>query len=182
MDLSSLVRRVANLVVVGAVRSDGAVSGCHRGQITGRHGETKDGIRILLPFGFSHRVAGGDTAETVMIAVEPNLRYALPPHDKAYQPDDLAAGEVAIYNADDGSEACRIHFKRGRVIEILAKTVTVKADEVARIEGKTVEIHAAETLKLDCGGNGAVWTPSARTDYVIGAGSATAALHPDEVP
>lgn len=182
MDLSSLARRVGNLLLVGAVRGDGVAGGCHRGQITARAGETKAGIRILLPFGFAHRVAGNETAETVLLAVEPNLRYALPPHDPACQPSDLAAGEVAIYNADDGSEACRIHFRRGRVIAISARTITVQADELARIEGKTVEIHATDTLKLDCGGNGLVWTPSARTDYVTGAGATTAALHPDEVP
>ncbi|EPY01374.1 phage baseplate assembly protein [Magnetospirillum fulvum] len=182
MDLSRLTRRVGNMLIAAAVVRDAIVGGCHRGQLSGRAGEGKGGIRILTPFGLAVRIVPGEDAETVLLAVEPNLRYALPPHDPRYQPDDLQPGESCLYNADDPDGGCRIHLKRGGVIAITCKDAIVKADNIARLEGGQVEIHAKSRLAMDCGGNGVVWTPDTRTDYVTGSTGTAKPIHPPEVP
>lgn len=45
-----------------------------------------------------------------------------------------------------------------------------------------VRIHATTRLHVDCGGNGFVYTPTTRDDYVTGSTGATHNLNPPEVP
>lgn len=153
-----LERRVNNMLVAAVVVGDTVTGGCHRAQVAARASEGKDGIRILTSFGFAMRLEPGATAETVLLAVERDLRYALPPHDPRYQPGDLKPGESAVYNADDIDGGCRIHLKRGRVIEIICKDAVVRAENSARVEADHVQAHARVSHSWDVHGFGESWT------------------------
>lgn len=160
-----LERRVNNMLVAAVVIGDSVGGGCHRAQLAARASEGKDGIRILTPFGFAMRLVPGATAETVLLAVERDLRYAVPPHDPRYQPDDLQPGESAIYNADDPDGGCRIHLKRGRVVEIICQQAVVRADDVIRLEANRIQFHASTSLSWDVGGFGESWTNTGGTAW-----------------
>lgn len=178
--LARLTRRVGNMLIAAVLRGDSVASGAHRSQFSGRAGESKDGIRILTPYGFAVRLLPGDDAagpETVILAVEPDLRYALPPADPRYQPEDLAAGEVALYTDEDRASGCRVHLKRGRVIAITCDQATIAADSLIRLDAPEIRIAASRQLVLDCAGYGSVWTMAAGayqvTSYVTGPVSST---------
>lgn len=159
--LDKLQRRLGNMLIVAVLRSDACGGGQHRAQFSGRSGELKEGLRILTPYGFAVRFlpADGDAGpETVILAVEPDLRYALPPADRRYAPDDLAPGEVALYTDEDKSGGCRLHFKRGRLVNLICDTVTVRADTLVKVEAPEIRLAASHKLVLDCGGYGTSWT------------------------
>ncbi|MBE0530404.1 MAG: phage baseplate assembly protein [Rhodospirillales bacterium] len=161
MDIRSLTRRVQNMMIAAVAVRDVVVAGCHRLQMSGRANEVKGGIRIVTPYGFAMRIlppSGDDGAETVVLAVEPDLRYALPPTDPRYMPDDLEPGEVALYTDEDKTAGgCRIHFKRGRLIKIVCDTADIEAATLARLAADEVQIHARKRLALDCFGYGFAW-------------------------
>ena len=86
-------------------------------------GEIKDGMEHLEPYGFTscpHEGAeglaafmGGDRSHGVVLVVA----------DRRYRVQALQAGEVAIYT-DEGD---KIHFKRGRIIDIETATLNITA-------------------------------------------------------
>jgi phage gp45-like len=190
----NLARRVSNLFVWGVVLRDADGVRDQRHQVAGRAGETFDGVVHLLPYGFVMRVlppgSGGQGAEELVIAIDRDHRVALPAIDRRYRPEDLAAGEVALYSDEDAlAGGCRIHLKRGQEIEITcvdakvtaangvrveagndvtvegANDVRVQGGENVRLEGKNVEIHATERLALDCLGHGEEWLPTHKVSW-----------------
>ncbi|MBF0325980.1 MAG: phage baseplate assembly protein [Alphaproteobacteria bacterium] len=179
MDSRSLWKRVDNLILSGWLVAD-RHSGGHRGQFAVHDGEVKGGIRILTPFGFAMRLVPGgaeDGAETVLLAIESNRRVALPPHDDRYAPDDLEAGEAALYNADDPDGGCRIHLQRGRVIKIICDKAEIEAGSLARISADDVQIHGRDRVAVDCNGYGFEWLAAGSSyqsiSYTIGSVAAT---------
>jgi phage baseplate assembly protein V len=98
-------------------------------------GEVKDGMEHFEPYGFtSHGKAGaevlagffgGNRSHGVVICVA----------DRRFRLQGLESGEVALYT-DEGD---KLHFKRGRVIEIETMTLKVKADTA--VEFDTPEIR-----------------------------------------
>lgn len=188
MDVRLLGRRLANMMIAAVGVRDGIAGGRHRLQLSGRAGESKHDIRILTPYGFAMRIVpptGDSGAETVVIAVESDLRYALPPADARWQPDDLEPGEVAMYTDEDKDGGCRIHLKRGRVVKITCRDADIEAENIARLKGRKVEIHATEELGLDCNGYGFRWQSLGGgyvvTNYTIGpvTGGTVAVAPPD---
>lgn len=161
MDLRGLTRRVQNMLIAAVAIRDVITGGRHLLQLSARAGEVKDGIRVVTPYGFAMRIvpaAGDDGAETVILAVESDLRYALPPTDPRYIPDDLEPGEVALYTDEDKvGSGCRLHFKRGRLIKIVCDKADVEAETLIRLAADEVQIHARKRLALDCLGYGFAW-------------------------
>lgn len=98
-------------------------------------GEIKDGMEHFEPYGFTsngHPGAevlagffGGDRSHGVVICVA----------DRRFRLQGLKSGEVAMYT-DEGD---KLHFKRGRVIEIETMTLKVKAETA--VEFDTPEIR-----------------------------------------
>lgn len=155
-------RRVDNMLITASPAADSITAGQHRVDLSGRAGEVKAGIRVVTPFGFAMRLVPGDAPETVVLAVEPDLRYALPPADPRYQPDDLAAGESALYNADDvDAPGCRIHLKRGHVIRVVCKRAVIEAEDLIRLDADHIQIHARKSWSWDVGGFGQKLTANA---------------------
>lgn len=93
-------------------------------------GEVKDGIEHFEPYGFTanpHPGAegiaaffGGDRSHGVVLCIA----------DRRFRLKELKPGEVALYT-DEGD---RLHFKRGRVLEIQTMTLRVTAGEAVEFE------------------------------------------------
>ena len=98
-------------------------------------GEIKDGMEHFEAYGFTSNPKagaevlagffGGDRSHGVVICVA----------DRRFRLQGLESGEVAMYT-DEGD---KLHFKRGRVIEI--KTMTLKVKAETAVEFDTPEIR-----------------------------------------
>lgn len=88
---------------------------------------------------------GGQTAHGITVATEHG----------SFRLKGLKAGEVALYTDEDQSaDGCRIVLRRGNVVEIQAKTINLRAEELLHLSGKEVEIHADQRLETDTNGYG----------------------------
>ena len=93
-------------------------------------GEVKDGMEHFEPYGFTSNAhpgaegialfVGGDRSHGVVVCVA----------DRKFRLQGLKSGEVALYT-DEGD---RLHFKRGRVIEVETLTLKVKADTAVEFD------------------------------------------------
>ncbi|WJM94971.1 phage baseplate assembly protein V [Pseudomonas defluvii] len=93
-------------------------------------GEVKDGMEHFEPYGFTSNAhpgaegialfVGGDRSHGVVVCVA----------DRQFRLRGLKSGEVALYT-DEGD---RLHFKRGRVIEVETLTLKVKADTAVEFD------------------------------------------------
>lgn len=93
---------------------------------------------VILPL-------GGQTAHGVVVATE----------HSAYRIQGLQNGEVAIYTDEDrAADGCRIVLKRGNRIEIQARDIDLRAENLLHLSGREVEIHADERLETDVFGYG----------------------------
>lgn len=92
--------------------------------------EVKDGMEHFEPYGFTSNpqpgaeglaaFLGGDRSHGVVICVS----------DRRFRLQALKSGEVALYT-DEGD---RLHFKRGRVIEVETLTLKVTAGEAVEFD------------------------------------------------
>lgn len=93
-------------------------------------GEVNDDMEHFEPYGFtSHPLAGaegiaaflgGDRSHAIVLVVA----------DRRYRLKALAPGEVAIYT-DEGD---KIHFRRGRIIDIETATLNIRASTAVNID------------------------------------------------
>jgi phage baseplate assembly protein V len=139
-------------------------------------GEIKDGMEHLESYGFTscpHEGAeglaafmGGDRSHGVVLVVA----------DRRYRVQALQAGEVAIYT-DEGD---RIHFKRGRIIDIQTETLNISATAGVHFDTPTI----TQTGKIVSDGDqvaggvsqmthlhGGVQRGSGQTDAPVGGGA-----------
>ncbi|GGU53988.1 phage assembly protein [Pseudomonas laurentiana] len=99
-------------------------------QMTLLAGEVKSGMEHFEPYGFTSNAhpgaegialfVGGDRSHGVVVCVA----------DRKFRLQGLKSGEVALYT-DEGD---RLHFKRGRVIEVETLTLKVKADDAVEFD------------------------------------------------
>ena len=50
------------------------------------------------------------------------------------------------------------------------------------LNSPVIRIHATDSLHVDCGGNGWIYTPGTRVDYVNGSSNSSTSLDPPEIP
>jgi len=86
-------------------------------------GEIKDGAEHFEPYGFTSNPLAGAEVLTAFIGGDRSHAVVLVAADRRYRVQSLESGEVAIYT-DEGD---KIHFKRGRIIEIETETLNIKA-------------------------------------------------------
>lgn len=97
-------------------------------------GETKDGVELFEPYGFTGVALPG--AESVVAFLDGGRTHAiaLVQTDRRYRPTDLLPGEVAIYN----NEGTRVVLRNGGKVEVLAATevklATAKVKLIADVE------------------------------------------------
>jgi len=177
--LRRVLRRVANLLIRAVAVRDDDGPAMQLVQVRGRTGEVKDALEHWQPYGFTFRVlppsANGFGPETVVLAIEPDLRIALPAADRRHRPAGLLQpGEVLVY--DDQGQV--VHLKRNGIV-VAGKNILLKSDGVIRIDGAKVEIHGRTYVQTDVHGKGSreTWTGGVNYDtdsYTTGAtGGAT---------
>ena len=116
---------LTNFLARGVVALANSASKLQSLQLRLLAGEVKDQVEHLEPYGFTacpHAGAealagfiGGDRSHGVVIIVA----------DRRFRLQGLSSGEVAMYT-DEGD---KLHFKRGRIIDIETVTLNVKATE-----------------------------------------------------
>lgn len=120
--------------------------------------ETRDGVERIQNYGHTSVPLPG--AEGVMVCVSGNRDHGIviAMDDGRHRLKGLQPGEVAMYSHLD-KEPHRHHIilDKDGGMSIMAKNVTVKAEETARIEGEIVEVHARTRYKFDVDGHGQSW-------------------------
>lgn len=97
-------------------------------------GEVNDDMEHFEPYGFtSHPLAGAEGIAT-FLGGDRSHAVVLVVADRRYRLQALAPGEVALYT-DEGD---RIHFKRGRIIEIETATLNIRASTAVNIDTPTL--------------------------------------------
>lgn len=86
-------------------------------------GELKDGAEHFEPYGYTSNPLAGAEVLTMFLGGDRSHAVVLVAADRRYRIKELKPGEVAIYT-DEGD---RIHFKRGRIIDIETGTLNIKA-------------------------------------------------------
>lgn len=86
-------------------------------------GELKDGVEHFEPYGFTSNPLAGAEVLTLFLNGDRSHGVVVVAADRRYRIKELKSGEVAIYT-DEGD---KVHFKRGRVIDIETETLNIKA-------------------------------------------------------
>ncbi|MDP2153798.1 MAG: phage baseplate assembly protein V [Methylotenera sp.] len=175
------VRLMISRAVLSAI-SDG--KGIQLVQVKLLEGEVRDGVERFQNYAFSSVPLIG--AEGIMACVSGNRDHGviLAMDDRRYRVRDLQPGEAVMYtHKDKEAHKHRIIFKNDGSIEVVAKNITVKATETARIEGDNVVIHASSMFRFDVNGHGQKWLPTKVDTWQIGEVPGTAhIISPPEIP
>lgn len=108
-------------------------------------GEVIDDMEHFEPYGFtSHPLAGAEGVAT-FLGGDRSHGIVLVVADRRFRLKALEPGEVAIYT-DEGD---RIHFKRGRIIEIDTATLNLRASTAVNIDTPNLNIRAASSVAID---------------------------------
>jgi phage baseplate assembly protein V len=129
------MNNIKNILVRGTLSLVDGLKKLQELQVKLLAGEIKDGMEHFEPYGFTANPKagaevlagffGGNRSHGVVICVA----------DRRFRLQGLESGEVAMYT-DEGD---KLHFKRGRVIEIETMTLKVKAETA--VEFDTPEIR-----------------------------------------
>jgi len=153
--LKRRVRLMISRAVVSIVNDAGGIQVV---QVKLLAGETRDNVERMQNYGFSGVPLPG--AEGIMACVSGNRDHGIMivVDDGRYRMKGLQPGEVAMYShLDQESHRHHIIFDKDGGMTVMAKNVTVKAEDTARIEGNKVHIHAESEYKFDCNGQGQKW-------------------------
>ena len=128
--LAPLRRRLALMVARGVVALVNDGSRMQSLQVTILDGETLDGAEHWQPYGFTTVPQAG--AEALVLSVGGHRAHSVVVScgDRRYRLTGMKGGEVAIYT----DEQDKVHFKRGRVIDIETHTLNIKAEVGVNIE------------------------------------------------
>jgi len=112
-----------DLLVRGTVVLGDAVKKMQTLQMRLYAGEVKDGLEHFEPYGFTSNPLAGAEGLAAFLGGDRSHGVVLVVADRRYRIQSMAPGEVAIYT-DEGD---KIHFKRGRIIDIETQTLNIKA-------------------------------------------------------
>ena len=93
-------------------------------------GELKDNVEHFEPYGMTSNPLPGAEVLTMFLAGDRSHAVVVVASDRRYRITELKPGEVAIYT-DEGD---KIHFKRGRIIDIETATLNIKATTAVNID------------------------------------------------
>lgn len=93
-------------------------------------GEVKDGIEHFEPYGYTAHAHPGAEGVAAFFGGDRSHGVVLCIADRRFRLQALEPGEVALYT-DEGD---RLHFKRGRVLEIDTMTLRVTAGEAVEFD------------------------------------------------
>jgi phage baseplate assembly protein V len=153
--LDPVRRRLAQLVNRAVLQLVNDAAGLQELQVQALADEVLDRIERFQQYGLTSvplpgsegllLSVGGSRSNAVIIAVD----------DRRYRLQGLEGGEVALYTLDDqAAPGHRIVLKRGGVIEVRGRVVDLRGEELLRLSGGEVEIHADTRLETDVAGYG----------------------------
>jgi phage baseplate assembly protein V len=93
-------------------------------------GEVNDDLEHFEPYGFTSNPLAGAEGIVTFLGGDRSHAIALVVADRRYRLQSLASGEVAIYT-DEGD---KIHFKRGRIIDIETATLNIRASSAVNFD------------------------------------------------
>jgi phage baseplate assembly protein V len=105
--------------------------------------EVKDGMEHFEPYGFTSNPQPGAEGLAVFLGGDRSHGVVVCVSDRRFRLQALESGEVALYT-DEGD---RLHFKRGRVIEVETLTLKVSAGEA--VEFDTPVIRTTGRIESD---------------------------------
>lgn len=97
-------------------------------------GEVNDDMEHFEPYGFTSNPLAGAEGIATFLGGDRSHAVVLVVADRRYRLKALAPGEVAIYT-DEGD---KVHFKRGRVIEIETDTLNIRAATAVNFDTPTL--------------------------------------------
>lgn len=97
-------------------------------------GEVSDDMEHFEPYGFTSNPLAGAEGIATFLGGDRSHAVVLVVADRRYRLQALAQGEVAIYT-DEGD---KIHFKRGRIIDIDTATLNIRASSAVNIDTPTL--------------------------------------------
>ena len=97
-------------------------------------GEIKDGAEHFEPYGFTSHPLDEAEVLTAFLGGDRSHAVVLVASDRRYRIKELKPGEVAIYT-DEGD---KVHFKRGRIIDIETETLNIKATNSVNFDTPTI--------------------------------------------
>lgn len=121
---------VKNMLARGTVVLVDALKKMQSLQMRLTAGELKDNAEHFEPYGFTSNPLAGAEVLTAFIGGDRSHAVVLVAADRRYRIQSLESGEVAIYT-DEGD---KIHFKRGRIIDIETGTLNIKATTAVNFE------------------------------------------------
>jgi phage baseplate assembly protein V len=125
---------VKNMLARGTVVLVDALKKMQSLQLRLTAGELKDNVEHFEPYGFTSNPLSGAEVLTAFIGGDRSHAVVLVASDRRYRIQELKPGEVAIYT-DEGD---RIHFKRGRIIDIETETLNIKASGSVNFDTPTI--------------------------------------------
>lgn len=93
-------------------------------------GEVKDDLEHFEPYGFTSNPLAGAEGIAAFIGGDRSHGVLLVVADRRYRLQELEPGEVAIYT-DEGD---KVHFRRGRIIDIETNTLNIRAGTAVNID------------------------------------------------
>ena len=114
-----------NILARGLVALGNSASKLQSLQLRLLAGEVKDNVEHLEPYGFTACPKEGAEALVGFIGGDRSHAVVIVVADRRFRLQGLQSGEVALYT-DEGD---RLHFKRGRIIDIDTVTLNVKASD-----------------------------------------------------
>lgn len=153
--LEPLRRRLATLVNRAVLQAVSDAGGLQELQVQALADEVMDRLERLQNYGMTSVPLPG--AECVVLSVGGSRSNAviIVVDDRRYRLQGLEGGEVALYTLDDQeAPGHRIVLKRGGVIEARGRVVDLRGEELLRLSGGEVEIHADTRLEMDVAGYG----------------------------
>ena len=124
-----------NILVRGTLSLVSAAKKMQGLQVRLLAGEVKDGMEHFEPYGFTSNAQGGAEVLAGFFGGDRSHGVVICVADRRFRLQGLESGEVALYT-DEGD---KLHFKRGRVIEI--ETLTLKVKAATAVEFDTPEIR-----------------------------------------
>lgn len=106
-------------------------------------GEVKDGIEHFEPYGFTANPHPGAEGVAAFFGGDRSHGVVLCIADRRFRLKELKPGEVALYT-DEGD---RLHFKRGRALEI--QTMTLRVTAGTAVEFDTPVIRTTGRIESD---------------------------------
>lgn len=161
-------RRVANMLVRGVIDLVNDAGGIQLVQASFMADETHDQVERFQDYGISSNPPSG--SECVAICLGGNRDHAiiLAVEDRASRKAAIERsqsedGDVLLYSL--GGQFIRLQAADGKLYIDCPHNVYVRSDETVRLEGKNIELSAAQMIKWNVGGRGFNYFPTHTDTY-----------------